>query len=114
MFLKNILLLFNIFDYTKLQKYKTNKAIFSSGFDERFMNFNDTDKSIIDNNNITRINEINKIKINYKKKILLDKLLDEKNTIFEKLNLLNHNDNSIKPPNIKAGGLIKDDIFYTF
>jgi hypothetical protein len=52
--------------------------------------------------------EINKIKTNYKKKILLDKLLNAEISILEKLKLLE--DNSIKPPNITAGGL-KDNLF---
>jgi hypothetical protein len=96
------LLLFYIF-YNKFTLYPKVKLLnLSSGLDERIMISNITNKYA--NYDV----EINKIKINYKKKILLDKLLNAEISILEKLKLLE--DNSIKPPNITAGGL-KDNLF---
>ena len=96
------LLLFYIF-YNKFTLYPKVKLLnLSSGLDERIMISNITNKYT--NYDV----EINKIKTNYKKKILLDKLLNAEISILEKLKLLE--DNSIKPPNITAGGL-KDNLF---
>jgi hypothetical protein len=96
------LLLFYIF-YNKFTLYPKVKLLnLSSGLDERIMISNITNKYA--NYDV----EINKIKTNYKKKILLDKLLNAEISILEKLKLLE--DNSIKPPNITAGGL-KDNLF---
>ena len=96
------LLLFYIF-YNKFTLYPKVKLLnLSSGLDERIMISNITNKYT--NYDV----EINKIKTNYKKKILLDKLLNAEISILEKLKLLE--DNSIKPPNITAGGL-KHNLF---
>jgi len=96
------LLLFYIF-YNKFTLYPKVKSLYlSSGLDERIVISNITNKYA--NNDV----EINKIKTNYKKKMLLDKLLDAEMPILEKLKLLK--DNSIKPPNVTAGGL-KDKLF---
>lgn len=105
MFLLNIFI-FYISNYffckSKSKSESKIKINLYGGYDERFLTENITNKYAIYNS------EIDKIKINYKKKWLLDKLVDDKISIFEKLHLIE--DNSIKPPNITAGGL-KHNIF---
>ena len=66
----------------------------SSGNDERYP---------INETNTIQLYKINEF---YKKKILLDTLQNKSISINTKLNLLK--DNSVKPTNLKAGGLFKD------
>ena len=74
-----------------------NKNKKSTGYDERYpINETDTEENL----------KFYKIKEFHKKKILLDTLQNNSISINTKLNLLK--DNSIKPSNIKAGGLFKD------
>lgn len=105
MFLLNILLAFILnhnFSFMK-NKYKFKPNIYLyNGYDERFIGENITNKLIKYNE------DIKKIKINFKNKIILDKLSSNDISIIDKLKLINYNNLMVVPPNLTAGGLKYD------
>lgn len=105
MFLLNLLFLF-LFNYKFNQiqnKYKFKPNIYLyNGYDERFIGENITNKLIKYNE------DIKKIKINFKNKIILDKLSSNDISIIDKLKLINNDNLIIVPPNLTAGGLKYD------
>ena len=85
---------------------KDNNYCLSSAFSKTYKSDNtgnDERYPINETNNQTQLYNINK---NYEKKKLLDILKNDKISINTKLKLLE--DNSIKPINLKAGGLLDD------
>jgi hypothetical protein len=81
---------------------KDNKSCLSIAFSNTYKG-NDERYPINETNNQTQLYNIYK---NYEKKKLLDVLQNDKISINTKLDLLH--DNSIKPINLKAGGLFDD------
>ena len=87
----------NILFHKNLNTYLHAKK--SSGNDERYtFEKNETEIKI----------QLNNLRQNFEKKILLDILQDNNVSINTKIELLKEKDNSIKPSNVKSGGLFKD------
>ena len=105
MILKLLSLLFVIYNKLLKDSDKTIKSIYD-GCDCRFINFNDTNK----NTNIDDEKLLIKIRENFEKKKLLDKLQNSDISIVDKFNIAESflNENITYGYNIHAGGLFKD------